>query len=245
MTNRAQTDWNGFSRADLARWGGSLLTVLAASAGATVGWMAQQEPFEAPGEAPAAIVIDMAPLPVAAPEHAITQPPGPEREQARPKPKPPRKILPQPAKQAELAREKTPPKPDPDKTPPAEHASAPPIAALPPDRTTAAPAEGASQSEPSDAVPSWQGKLLAHLERHKRYPAAAQQRRQQGVAYLYFVMDRAGKVLAYRLQRSSGYALLDTEALALLLRAQPLPPPPAEIGRDRIELNVPVEFFIR
>jgi protein TonB len=33
-------------------------------------------------------------------------------------------------------------------------------------------------------------------------------------------------------------------ALDMLTRAQPLPRPPAEVEGDRIELVVPVEFFI-
>lgn len=237
-------DWSGCSRADLARWGGSLLLVLGFCGGATAGWLARDPVAAAPGEPPAAIMIDMAPLPVAARQEPDAQPPGPPREQARPKPRPlPKTALPR-AKQADLALEKA-PLPDPADKTAAERTTAPPAAALPPDRTTAAPAEGAASTPVSEVLPSWQGLLLAHLERYKRYPAVAQQRRQRGVAYLYFTMDKNGKVLEYRLQRSSGFPLLDAEALALLLRAQPLPPPPAELGKDRLELSVPVEFFIR
>ena len=32
---------------------------------------------------------------------------------------------------------------------------------------------------------------------------------------------------------------------ALLARAQPLPPPPPEVTGDRIELRVPIQFFLR
>jgi len=57
-------------------------------------------------------------------------------------------------------------------------------------------------------------------------------------------MDRAGRVLASRIERSSGRALLDREALAMLARAQPLPAPPPEISGATIELTTPVEFFL-
>lgn len=108
----------------------------------------------------------------------------------------------------------------------------------------AAPAEGASVAPPSNAVPTWQGTLLAHLERHKRYPRGAELRRQQGVAYIAVTIDRAGNVVAQRLHRSSGYSALDEETLALLQRAQPLPPPPDGAG-ERLDLVIPVQFFLR
>lgn len=118
-------------------------------------------------------------------------------------------------------------------TPPAPQNMAPPSRPAPP----AASASSAAQT--------WQGRLLAHLERRKRYPAEARARRLQGVAYVRFTMDRQGQVLSAALEHSSGHAALDREALALLQRAQPLPPPPAETPGERITLTVPVEFFTR
>jgi len=105
------------------------------------------------------------------------------------------------------------------------------------------PAPPASQAS-SDKEPSWEAKLLAHLERHRRYPAASRARRDQGVAHVRFRMNRAGRVLEATLIRSSGIPELDRAALATIRRAQPLPPIPD--GRpDPIDLSVPVEFFLR
>ncbi len=86
--------------------------------------------------------------------------------------------------------------------------------------------------------------LLAWLERHKEYPRAAQQRRQQGVVLLYIAMDRDGRVIDSRIQKSSGHRLLDDAALAMLERAQPLPPMPDDMRKERLEFIVPVQFFI-
>lgn len=118
-------------------------------------------------------------------------------------------------------------------TPPAPETTAPPSRPAPPAASAAAAAQ------------TWQGRLLAHLERHKRYPAEARARRLQGMAYIRFTMDRQGRVLSAAMERSSGHAALDREALALLERAQPLPQPPAETPGERITLTVPVEFFTR
>jgi len=91
---------------------------------------------------------------------------------------------------------------------------------------------------------TWEGRVLAALNKQRRYPRAAQIRRQQGVPYVRFVMNREGKVLSSRLERSSGVPDLDREAVALPKRAQPLPKPPDDKTGETIELVVPVEFFM-
>ncbi|WAC58318.1 energy transducer TonB family protein [Brevundimonas sp. SL130] len=117
-------------------------------------------------------------------------------------------------------------------------------------QATPAPATTAPLSRPappaasaSSAPSTWQARLLAHLEQNKRFPAAAQARRLQGVVHVRFTMNRDGRVLTSRIERGSGQASLDRAALDMLTRAQPLPGPPAEVAGDRIELVVPVEFF--
>jgi protein TonB len=79
----------------------------------------------------------------------------------------------------------------------------------------------------------------------KRYPHQASFRRQQGVPYIRFVIDREGKVLSVRLERSSGIRALDDEAVSLPKRASPLPKPADDVKGDAVELVVPVEFFMR
>ncbi|MFT3976158.1 MAG: TonB family protein [Sphingomonas bacterium] len=96
----------------------------------------------------------------------------------------------------------------------------------------------------SNASDSWEGRVLAALDKRRRYPIGAMARRQQGVPYVRFVMDRNGKVLSSRLERSSGFPELDREAVALPRRAQPLPKPPDDKPGDALELVVPVEFFM-
>jgi protein TonB len=88
-------------------------------------------------------------------------------------------------------------------------------------------------------------RLLAWLQRHKRYPREAMTRRDQGTALLYFEIGPRGQVLSYRLRRSSGHEALDQEALALIRRAQPLPAPPPNLNGSRLRLVVPVRFSLR
>jgi len=96
-----------------------------------------------------------------------------------------------------------------------------------------------------EARDSYMGRLRAWLERHKTYPRRAQRRRMEGTVLLYFMMDRTGRVLSYRLERSSGHAMLDEAVLDLIARAQPLPAMPASIPDRRLELVVPIRFELR
>ena len=70
-------------------------------------------------------------------------------------------------------------------------------------------------------------------------------RRQEGVALLWFRMTPAGEVLAFRLERSSGHALLDQETLELIKRAQPLPALPPDMPQQPIELVLPLRYELR
>jgi protein TonB len=100
-------------------------------------------------------------------------------------------------------------------------------------------------AQPSSAGPdSWEGRVLARLERFRLYPVAARRGHQQGVVYVRFRINRDGHVLSSSVMRSSGFFLLDQAALDTLRRADPLPRIPAD-RPDQIELSVPVEFSMR
>lgn len=87
--------------------------------------------------------------------------------------------------------------------------------------------------------------LSAWFERHKQYPFPAQRRRQEGTVFLRFVVDRLGNVLSYKIERSSGYTLLDHEIEKMIQRAAPLPAMPDELVQTRLELVVPISFYLR
>jgi protein TonB len=106
-------------------------------------------------------------------------------------------------------------------------------------------AESRSGGGRPGAAADYAAVLRAWLEKHKEYPRRAQRRRQEGMALLHFVMDRDGRVLDYRIQESSGHALLDREVERMIERAQPLPEMPAEMQQARLELVVPVQFLLR
>jgi protein TonB len=98
---------------------------------------------------------------------------------------------------------------------------------------------------PQVSVARWQTRLAAHIERFKRYPAEARSRGEQGIAKVAFKIDHEGRVLSSRIVQSSGSTALDQETLAMLARAQPMPPPPDQISDAELNFVVPVRFNFR
>jgi len=121
----------------------------------------------------------------------------------------------------------------------------PPVPAPPSERALTTTSVPVTPPPPSTAVVDFQMKLLRHLNRHKRYPAQARAKREQGVVMVRFTMDRGGRVVHAVLEKACGFPALNEEGVALLSRAQPLPIPPPQMEGDRIEMIVPVEFSLR
>lgn len=88
----------------------------------------------------------------------------------------------------------------------------------------------------------WQSRLMAHLERRKRYPSGARARREEGTVHVRFRIDAAGNVLSVSLARSSGHPELDEEVLSLVRRASPVPAPPPGVSSI---ITAPVRFSVR
>lgn len=93
-----------------------------------------------------------------------------------------------------------------------------------------------------DAMAAWKLQVVGLLERSKGYPAAALARGEEGTAHLAFTLDREGRVTDSSVVRSSGSKALDDDALAMVLRAQPFPPPPSDITGPQINLRVPIRY---
>jgi protein TonB len=109
--------------------------------------------------------------------------------------------------------------------------------------TPAAPSPGSVASR--NAIASWRELLMMRLQQNKRYPRSAEERREQGVVTLNFTVDRNGRVLARKIVRSSGVAALDTEVMAMIERAQPLPAFPPAMTQHSLNLVVPIRFSLK
>jgi periplasmic protein TonB len=232
--------------AEIFRWGGCAAAVLAVHGLVAFAIAARPDPAELESGVPVAMV-DLAPVTAAPPAPPRDLAPGPLLES---------EIQDRIAEEAPPQHEAAPPKEETVQAPPAPD---PQVAMLPPDPppeegpialeppAAAAPTPTAPQSAPTSAARStsvaitrWERLLVAQLERHKRYPPKA--RGKVGEARLAFSIDRAGRVLTSRIVHSSGSDALDEEALALVKRAAPLPPPPAGLPDERLSFVVPIRY---
>lgn len=283
------------------RWGAAGAVAVAAHFGGAwvaMNWASHPAPQ---GEPPAAVMIELAPLPVAAnnaPEMDMA--PGPQQAEA--------KELEQPVESKVAENEPPPPEPEPEPVPepeikvpeiekPAEvtlpispkvdpakerekkrkreerrkqrieearerkerererekeraarakardaqreavaqRTSAPSGAPGPTSPSAASASSGANAS----AMASWRGALMAHLNRYKRFPDGGGS---GGTVAVSFSINRAGAVTGARLSRSSGNSALDSEAVALVRRASPVPAPPAHISGSSVSISVPIRY---
>lgn len=95
------------------------------------------------------------------------------------------------------------------------------------------------------APPDYISRLRAWLDRHKEYPRPARMRREEGTAYLYFVIARDGRVLQFDLRKSSGFGSLDRATIDMIKRASPVPEIPESMSVAKLELVIPVQFQLR
>jgi periplasmic protein TonB len=231
---------SGLDRAETARWAVCFVVVasLHAMAALSFAWKPQSSDFDAGAPVVMLELPELAAAPTAPPSDLA---PGPPEIETEPTPPPKEEIKP-PEEEAEVAL----PTPEPPKPqPPAElrEATATPSVELPP--SAAAPPTPGAEVKTSAALIRWQSALAAHIERYKRYPAAARTHHEQGIATIAFTIDHDGHVLRSSIVQSSGSPALDQETLDMLARAQPMPKPPENTPDRALSFIVPVRFNIR
>jgi protein TonB len=254
----------------LARWIGAATLITAVHVGTgslAMLWQAAEEIDEPAG----AVVVEIAQIATAPPED-LQAPPGPPREESTATQQSSQKVekaeeetpdqdAPSPIPDPEVTVQKrTEAKEEPKEEPKKEEArqevkaadqqrdesraAAPPPVNAPRAKTAAAPQVGSSDATRKSVI-TWQRAVVLHLNRHKRYPAAAQSRGVQGEVQVHFKMDRSGLLVSSRVVRSSGSPLLDEATLDLFKRASPLPRPPSGMAGEVIELSMPISFRMK
>ena len=197
-----------------------------------------------PAPAPAA---QLAPVEALQAPAAMPRPPKPQRAEARPvlaTPQPARQAL----RQALAASPATPTEPAavPVAPPamPTEVAAAPraaDVASVPPATTPRPTAPRAS----AEALDSYRRQLTDLFAREHEYPRVAAMRGWEGEVRLRLRVARRGQLLGVRVDRSSGFEVLDQDALALLEGHGKLPPLPEALEVAEIEVVVPITYRLR
>lgn len=105
-----------------------------------------------------------------------------------------------------------------------------------------APNEGVNDAQARRRLEDWQRKLFTHIGRHKAYPDEARAKKLSGDVLVAFELDRDGKILSAQIARSSGHKVLDEAAIAVMRKANPLPPLPFEVRGTTARLTLPMKF---
>ena len=147
----------------------------------------------------------------------------------------------------------TPPPPNPMLTPTRQILVALPLVPLP-EVTAPQEVETNAISQPTPQQPAvappaqppaeYVALLAQRLARVKHYPKAARARRQEGTVLLFFELERSGKLLTWRIARSSGSDALDAEVSDMVAAAAPFPPFPESMGKAAESFLVPIEFAL-
>ena len=125
--------------------------------------------------------------------------------------------------------------PEPDAAPSPASGAPPAPSAL---RAQAAPA--LQQAPSPEAIGGWRSALSAWLQGHRSYPNAARRDGAEGRVVVRFTIDSAGLVTAVVVVGSSGSAVLD-EAAQALLRGAHLPAPPT---LDHLSITLPINYAL-
>ena len=185
---------------------------------------------------------EMEPVPTPDEPVAAIEPPQPAPEvpspvvEPPPSPAPPKPIVKPPPKPVRRHLEQAAPSPTPTSSQPTPAAIAAPQTAYAP---TPVPAPVPS----SEVSPGYRALLSAWLDSHKRYPDSARQRGEEGRAILRFAVDRSGRVLSFAVAQSSGFPDIDA-SIEEMMRSATLPPFPAGMAQQRIDVSVTIRFSL-
>lgn len=215
---------------------------------------AWREPAPAPPEPPlvAHLVEPAAPAPP--PQPAAPAPPAVQKPQP-PKPVPSKRIV-RPPKPKPAPRAVTPiPSPPPAFTEKSEPQAAEPPAAAPPPLpaqasapaapplATIAPAEPAP--DPAAALASFREAIRQAAGRYKRYPRVALDNGWSGDVVVLIDMAASGSVSSIKVKTSSGYEVLDAQALEMFASAVPQVPVPAGLRGRAFTVELRAVYNLR
>lgn len=237
-----------------------LLLSLAAHAAALLLLPGLQRAAENSALPPLSVILRPAAGAMAPPPQAITQAaalaPAPAAPERRPRPTerapapilaaaPSRSII--PSSPASPANSSSQPSAAPRQESPAPAASA--------SATSPAPATNATNAAPAPAAPAthtpsalaledYGRSLSSLLARQQQYPRLAALRGWEGEVRLRLKVARKGSLVAVQVERSSGYEVLDQQALQLVQGAT-LPLPPESLGDREFQIVVPVNYRLQ
>lgn len=211
---------------------------------------------------PELLQVDLVPLP-APPAEPISLPSPPEAllEPKVETPKEPEPIV-KPKlrleKKVKPVKKQEPPEVEtiPEPAPAAEPAPPPPVIATPPPEAIEPPSFTVPQAQPvpsprvaepppTEVIDGYGDALSRLISRYQRYPRLAQMRGWEGIVQVAIDIGAQGKISGMKISQSSGFEVLDKQALEMINAAQPFPPAPPSLQGKRFVVNVPIVFRLK
>jgi periplasmic protein TonB len=93
----------------------------------------------------------------------------------------------------------------------------------------------------ADPQAEYKASISKHLLKFPPFPTGKPSR-DQGTTIVGFQLDDAGKITSSSVKETSGSEILDKEAIATVLRAQPYPTAPDGIGGANSSFTIPLHF---
>jgi len=96
-----------------------------------------------------------------------------------------------------------------------------------------------------EAMLRYQDMIKQKIESCRRYPNWAKKQGLEGTVYLAFVVLSSGVAKDIKIVQSSGFSILDKEAVSTVKRANPFPPIPEEMRVSSLSMEVSVVFTLQ
>lgn len=104
---------------------------------------------------------------------------------------------------------------------------------------------GNTNDAAAEVIARYEQTISAWVHKHQRYTEQAKREDANGTAVVRIRINRSGNVVYRRLEKKSGFAVLDREAMNMIQRSDPVPRPPANypVGSSGlVEFLIPIKF---
>ncbi len=100
------------------------------------------------------------------------------------------------------------------------------------------------QVDTSSIKNQYLGYLRQSIEEHKNYPKNAKRLGQTGTVEVTFTVMADGTISNVKVRKSSNFTLLDSAAKDILMAIAKVHPIPKELGKDSMEITLPIAYEI-
>jgi len=92
---------------------------------------------------------------------------------------------------------------------------------------------------------NYQKAVKEKIEDYRRYPYWARKQGFEGIVHLKFIILSTGVVKDIKIIKSSGFNILDKEAISTIKRASPFPPIPSELNTFSLPMEISIVFKLQ